>query len=132
MTKRIHPLTRKCRAWRAALIQRLITEGQTCGHPAPWQLDCKQPTGHWHHITGSYQRIKFYEQQARVGNLQVLCIPCHQAKSRADARARAWTRANQQDAHVRAWGLKSLMELAGCYDQRKAAQAVSEETECDS
>jgi hypothetical protein len=103
---RIHPLTRKTRAWRLAIITKLQEQGKWCGHGGPYQLDCIEARGHWHHITGSYQRVKFYEREARAGNLQVLCVECHQAKSRADARERARLRAAQQDAHVRLWAWK--------------------------
>lgn len=105
------PLTIQCQQLRAGLIGRLIAGGKTCGHSGPYQLDCIEPRGAWHHITGSYQRIRFYIAEANRDNLQVLCVPCHQAKSRREAAVRRSLRSIQHDAHVKLRMLRMLEEL---------------------
>jgi len=105
----------QCSQWRNALIEKLKLTGDWCGHAGPYHLDCKEPRGAWHHITGSYQRIKFYEREARDGNLQVLCIPCHNNKCREEAAVRRHAREHQQDKHVRQWALLMMQQLAANY-----------------
>ena len=60
----------------------------SCGNTANLEFDCKIPRGHAHHALGSFQRLTFYENEAKIGNVQLLCVRCHQIKSRADFRAR--------------------------------------------
>lgn len=112
-----HPLTIRCQKYRENLIEQLKSSGHWCGHPGPVQLDCIEARGHWHHVTGSYQRIKFYEQQARRGNLQALCVHCHNEKSRRESRERKYQRMHDVNAHVRAWHLHNFTGLIQNYDQ---------------
>jgi 5-methylcytosine-specific restriction endonuclease McrA len=52
-----------------------------CGETSGLEFDCITPTGHAHHRLSTDQRATFYRRQMAVGNLQLLCADCHQAKS---------------------------------------------------
>jgi hypothetical protein len=51
-----------------------------CGVNNCLTFDCIKPTGHGHHKMGSVARVRFYQQQMRLGNLQLLCSECNSAK----------------------------------------------------
>jgi hypothetical protein len=67
---------------RARLIESLGAVCAWCKSPEQIECDCIQPRGHGHHKAGSINRVVFYRQEARTGNLQLLCGPCHRVKSR--------------------------------------------------
>lgn len=48
-----------------------------CGATAPLTFDCIVPMGHKHHVMSTVARVKFYEEQMRKGNLQLLCFTCN-------------------------------------------------------
>ena len=80
----LNPRTAQARARRAALIGRAGGRCQRCGNRVNLEFDCIAPRGHWHHVTGSLQRIAFYEAEFETGNLQLLCSGCHRQKTRED------------------------------------------------
>lgn len=47
-------------------------------------FDCKVPLGDTHHKWESSRRMSFYRLQHRIGNLQVLCSKCNEAKAREE------------------------------------------------
>jgi 5-methylcytosine-specific restriction endonuclease McrA len=57
-----------------------------CGAREDLEFDCIVPQGHAHHTVGTVGRATFYRRQFEAGNLQLLCGPCHVAKSRAENR----------------------------------------------
>lgn len=57
-----------------------------CGATEELEFDCIVPQGHAHHAAGTVSRATFYRRQFAEGNLQLLCGPCHVAKSRAENR----------------------------------------------
>jgi hypothetical protein len=108
----------QCSQWRTAIIGRLQAEGHWCGHGGPYNLDCIEPRGSWHHITGSYARVRFYEAEARAGNLQVLCIPCHNAKCRQESLQRKQRAMAAQDSHVKQFRILQMKQLVSNYEQK--------------
>lgn len=57
-----------------------------CGGREHLEFDCIVPQGHAHHAAGTVGRASFYRRQFAAGNLQLLCGPCHNEKSRAENR----------------------------------------------
>lgn len=117
--------TIRTRQRRQALIATLRASGLTCGHGGPLELDCVEPTGHWHHVTGSESRVKFYEGQAKVGNLRGLCPNCHRAKSRQDFIDGKRMNPRRQDSHVRLYW-KTWVKFEGIADTWPYGQQMCE------
>lgn len=60
-----------------------LTLGEKCVHCGATDaltFDCIRPTGPRHHRMSSARRISYYFDQARRGNLQVLCFECNVRK----------------------------------------------------
>jgi 5-methylcytosine-specific restriction endonuclease McrA len=55
-----------------------------CGSGENLEFDCIVPTGDYHHKLGVKSRVSFYRQQWLCGNLQLLCRPCHEIKTRQE------------------------------------------------
>lgn len=72
------------REWAAKAWRRLIKElgGKCvdCGRTRHLELDCIEPTGHWHHRIEWSWRISFYRRQREIGNLAVRCKSCNASK----------------------------------------------------
>lgn len=66
---------------RAHLMQVLGAKCAHCGTTGGLTFDCIRPTGPAHHRLSSVNRMTFYVQQFRAGNLQVLCVTCNSRKS---------------------------------------------------
>lgn len=73
-------------AKRALDVLRVSLRGRcnNCGAEQSLEFDCIVPQGHKHHAAGISARACFYRKQARLGNLQLLCEPCHRRKSAAE------------------------------------------------
>jgi len=78
------PRTKQARARRDALRMQLGGKCVLCSNTINLEFDCRRPKGHGHHLLGSLDRIRFYEQEAAWGNLQLLCSTCHRKKPKAD------------------------------------------------
>lgn len=57
-----------------------------CGLTTNLTFDCIRPTGDRHHRMSSVQRVTYYCEQMRRGNIQVLCHNCNSKKG-ADSQA---------------------------------------------
>jgi len=55
-----------------------------CGTGEDLEFDCIAPRGDRHHRGEASQRMCFYRQQFREGNLQVLCSACNARKGDAE------------------------------------------------
>jgi len=53
-----------------------------CGRTKHLQLDCIIPANNGHGKWSYDTRVRFYLEQLKKGNLQVLCSKCHEHKSR--------------------------------------------------
>jgi 5-methylcytosine-specific restriction endonuclease McrA len=51
-----------------------------CGTTENLTFDCIQPKGDAHHRLGSVNRVAFYKEEMRRGNLQILCALCNSKK----------------------------------------------------
>lgn len=51
-----------------------------CGRTADLTFDCIKPTGDEHHRMNPLDRMHFYFQQTRFGNVQILCWTCNVRK----------------------------------------------------
>jgi hypothetical protein len=51
-----------------------------CGTRDNLEMDCIQPQGDAHHKFERSHRMSFYRNQARKGNLQILCADCNAIK----------------------------------------------------
>lgn len=77
----------KQRQWAAKTrlkLRRLL--GMKCAtchsrYYAKLEFDCIKPCGDAHHKYEWSHRMSFYNQQYRLGNLQLLCNRCHNIKS---------------------------------------------------
>ena len=69
------------------LRHRLGNKCSHCPNHLSLQFDIIRPVGGSHHTYGSMRRIRFYEAQHALGNVQLLCVRCHVTKSIADRRA---------------------------------------------
>lgn len=72
------------KAWarraRARLLLAFGGKCVACGSTEELQFDCIRPMGSKHHAYDTSQRISFYRDQARRGNLQILCRLCNAIK----------------------------------------------------
>lgn len=71
---------------RLNLLLKLGMVCNKCGKEDDLEFDCIDPQGNLHHTFDTSQRMSFYRQQDRQGNIQVLCHDCNVAKSFADAK----------------------------------------------
>lgn len=55
-----------------------------CGSKESLTFDCRVPAGGAHHKLSTDQRMCFYRQQFRFGNLQILCHACNSKKGAAE------------------------------------------------
>lgn len=89
------------KAWAKGARCRLVTAlgGQcvACCSRDNLTFDCRKATGCSHHPWDSSQRMSYYRQQARMGNVQLLCGYCNSMK--AGINPSEWEYALQ---HVRA------------------------------
>ena len=69
---------------RSALVIELGGRCRCCSATACLEFDCIIPRGRTHHLMPWPERVRFYWQEQLVGNLQLLCKPCHQRKTALD------------------------------------------------
>lgn len=80
---------------RFELFFRLGGACRNCGSTRHLEFDCIEPKGDRHHRLSACDRVSFYYQQFRSGNLQLLCkYVCHKAKSLKEHQA--WLAEQQQ------------------------------------
>lgn len=60
-----------------------------CGATEKLELDCIKPVGNGHGKWSYDTRIRFYRDQLKQDNLQVLCNKCHEKKSAHERRKNA-------------------------------------------
>jgi len=80
----ISPKRKQYLSSKAYLMDRLGGICARCSKTERLQFDCIEPRGKEHHGKSLYDRMRFYMQEFRRGNLQLLCTPCHQLKSKGD------------------------------------------------
>ena len=78
------PKTIRCHEQAAALRADLGERCARCSLPFDLEFDCIQPNGPAHHGKSFCDRIRFYVREHQRGNLQLLCVKCHQLKSVQD------------------------------------------------
>lgn len=74
---------------RSEILVKLGCKCAACGKLEELELDCIVPQGHTHHAAGYTARTSFYNQQLKLGNLQILCEKCHRVKTARDLAADA-------------------------------------------
>jgi hypothetical protein len=84
-----------------------------CGSADSLTFDCIKPQGGAHHSLNPAGRMTFYANQARMGNLQVLCHACN---SRKAAGANPVYRPSVTDGRSTANGIK---EFLASYERAK-------------
>ena len=66
---------------RLTLLAALGGKCAACGTKENLTFDCIAPRGDHHHRLSSAARVRFYWNEARRGNVQVLCFNCNVRKS---------------------------------------------------
>jgi 5-methylcytosine-specific restriction endonuclease McrA len=83
-------MSKRAKVWavkaRARLMDAHGNECALCGDTFNLQFDCIIPQGNAHHRFSTDKRMTFYRRQDADGNLQLLCGPCHTAKSENEDR----------------------------------------------
>lgn len=74
------------RKLRRKIMRELEYECTFCKATRHLQFDCKEPVGNSHGKWSYDTRIRFYREQLKEGNLQVLCSKCHDKKSAKERR----------------------------------------------
>ena len=82
-------MSKSLRSLRAAASRRELVVALgglcfVCGVSEGLEMDCIVPRGSQHHYMPFHTKIRFYWQEHLRANLQLLCRPCHRAKTRYD------------------------------------------------
>lgn len=95
----IKPRTKYSREIRDRLRRELGGKCERCPRTDHLQFDCRVSQGPAHHALNWRQRLNFYRDQHKRGNLQLLCPACHVDKTLADIAARQLAELHGQCPH---------------------------------
>jgi len=114
--------TKYSRELRDRLRKELGGKCAHCQKTEHLQFDCRVSQGPDHHVMQWRQRLNFYRDQHKRGNLQLLCPACHTRKTLNDIAAR-----HLKEAHVRCPYCAKHFRVR----DQLALQAELEHGECD-